>query len=66
MIELQIILLCFRSQNLEKRIYGLQQFCEKINQSLSNEYLVNDSQSHYRGAYNEKWLVPKTMLEFVV
>jgi hypothetical protein len=37
-IELQIILLCFRSQNLEKRIYGLLQFNEKVSEALTNEF----------------------------
>jgi membrane protease subunit (stomatin/prohibitin family) len=54
MLELKLILVCFRSVNLEKRIYGLQQLNEKISWALKNQYVTVE------------WMTPPNVLQFLV
>lgn len=52
-VELEIILLCFRSSNLEKRIYGMQQLCDKIQEAANYDH------------YNDEWLTSINLGRFL-
>ncbi|CAD8045417.1 unnamed protein product [Paramecium sonneborni] len=58
--EMSVFLQCFRCNALEKRIYGLQQFCDKINTAQSNEFIV---QQYY---FNEEWYKNENVLKYMV
>ncbi|CAK82799.1 unnamed protein product (macronuclear) [Paramecium tetraurelia] len=58
---MSVYLQCFRCTALEKRIYGLQQFCDKINTAQSNEFM---SQQQYY--INDEWYKNDNVLKYIV
>ncbi|CAD8169747.1 unnamed protein product [Paramecium pentaurelia] len=58
--EMSVFLQCFRCTALEKRIYGLQQFCDKINTAQSNEFM---GQQYFM---NDEWYKNDNVLKYIV
>ncbi|KAM3132962.1 hypothetical protein pb186bvf_014958 [Paramecium bursaria] len=59
--EMQILTLCFRCSNLEKRIFGLQQFCEKILTAQENDQNLKNY-----SYLKDEWYTSKNVLQFFV
>ncbi|CAD8183529.1 unnamed protein product [Paramecium pentaurelia] len=58
--EMSVYLQCFRCTALEKRIYGLQQFCDKINTAQSNEFMGQQYN------INDEWYKNDNVLKYIV
>lgn len=58
---MNIFMQCLICTNLEKRIFGLQQICDKINTSQDNDYMSREYPNRA-----EEWYMPENVLSFLV